>query len=89
MTKPHRVLLVVLAFLAGCGGSQAARFLVPVARADMPVHRWEYDCREGTEQITNLSNQLGQQGWEMVAATGWGNTRLSERMVWCFKRPLP
>jgi hypothetical protein len=91
MTKAQRTLLVVLAFLAGCGGSQAARLVVPVARASTPVQRWEYDCRYATDHVTDISNQLGQQGWELVAAAGAGPglAESSKSMVWCFKRALP
>lgn len=92
MTKAQRIALVIVAFLAGCGGSQAARWMVPVARANVPVQRWEYDCRQATENITAMSNELGQQGWELTAAAGagWGSDLLAKHtLVWCYKRPLP
>ena len=92
MTTTQRTLLTILAFLAGCAGSQAAQVLVPVARANPGAQRWEYDCREATKGITDMSNQLGQQGWELVAASGagWGSGLGADHtMVWCFKRPVP
>lgn len=66
--------------------------MVPTASAAPPAQRWEYDCREAREQLTDLANQLGQQGWEMVAATSgpWGGgLSTHQTTVWCFKRPLP
>jgi hypothetical protein len=80
-------------FLLGCGASGlASRYGVPTARADVPLHRWEYHCINANDEVTNLANQYGDQGWELTAASarispnigGGGGT-----MVWCFKRPLP
>jgi hypothetical protein len=56
-------------FLLGCGASVASRHVVPVARADVPAHRWEYHCINANEEVTNLANQYGQDGWEMAAAS--------------------
>jgi len=78
-------------FLLGCGASGvASRYVVPVARADVPPHRWEYHCINANEEVTNLANQYGQEGWELTAAAA-GNEpgAIGIRMVWCFKRPLP
>jgi hypothetical protein len=88
MTKAQRILLVVVAFVAGCGGSQVARWSVPVARAGAPAARWEYTCKNARQDITDMSNELGKEGWEMVTAAqvvsfGPAST------VWCYKRPSP
>jgi hypothetical protein len=92
MTTTQRSLFLVLAFLAGCAGAAAAPLMVQVARANPPAQRWEYDCRQANTGITDMANQLGQQGWDLTAAAGagWGGGLLAEHnMVWCFKRPLP
>jgi hypothetical protein len=88
MTKAQRIYLVVIAFVAGCGGSQAARWAVPVARASTPVERWEYTCMDARQDITAMSNDLGKQGWEMVTAAQIVHFG-PESTVWCYKRRLP
>jgi hypothetical protein len=43
------------------------------------------------DDITDMANKLGRQGWEMSAAAGagWGGGMASGvTMVWCFERPL-
>jgi hypothetical protein len=89
MTKAQRIYLVVIAFVAGCGGSQVARWVVPVARANTPVQRWEYDCRDARQDITAMSNEMGKQGWELAAAAQVPHPFSSVWTVWCYKRPLP
>jgi hypothetical protein len=78
-------------FLLGCGASGvASRYVVPVAHADVPPHRWEYHCIRANEDVSTLANQYGQQGWEMAAATtGSPPGTFGTTMIWCFKRPLP
>jgi hypothetical protein len=92
-TKTERLLVLAVAFIAGCAASQAARtaFYVPEARAAMPGPRLEYYCLRATDDITAAMNKLGQQGWDLAAGAGSGSgTGFSQRetMVWCFKRPL-
>jgi len=47
--------------------------------------QWQYQCFESgaVAQITETSNKMGEQGWEMVSGAG---TKSST--IWCFKRPL-
>jgi hypothetical protein len=89
-TKTERVLLLLVAFLAGCEASHLARtgFNVPEANAQVPAQRFQYYCLRATDNITDQANKLGQQGWELVAAAGSGSGMgfsQSETMVWCFK----
>jgi hypothetical protein len=97
-TKTAFALLVV--FFAGCAASRLSAVIVPPARADAPAgtnpnpkQRWEYTCKQATEGVTDTSNELGQEGWELAAAAGagWGDGTIPgrHRMIWCFKRPLP
>jgi hypothetical protein len=55
--------------------------------ADKPPKKsqWQYQCfqAEGVAQVTERSNKMGQQGWEMVTSAGTKGETL-----WCFKRPL-
>jgi hypothetical protein len=93
MPNSRHAALIVIAFVAGCAGSQAARVLVPVARADgPPLQHWEYACREQSAHVTEMANEFARGGWEMVAAAGagsGGDVLGSQHMIWCFKRPLP
>jgi hypothetical protein len=93
MKRSTRAILLLGVFFAGCATSQVvARSWVPPARADTRAQRWEYACQRATEDITRQANDLGAQGWEMVAAAGagWGGDTVHDHtMVWCFKRPLP
>jgi hypothetical protein len=91
-TKTERVLLFVVAFLAGCEASRLANVVVPPARAGEPVQRRQYLCYPaGSHEITELANKFGAQGWKLVTAAGWGNgsglTQTAE-MVWCFEREV-
>lgn len=94
MTKTERNLLMAVVFLAGCEASQVARvaLAVPEARAGVPAQRYEYWCERANDNITDMANKLGQQGWELSAAAspGAGGGPLSgTAIVWCFQRPLP
>jgi hypothetical protein len=54
-TKTERVLLLAVAFLAGCEAPRQANVAVPPARAGEPVPRWEYSCHAaGAREITDL-----------------------------------
>ena len=79
-------------FVIGFVGGAMSQF-AGTARAATPRVRWEYRCFSAGEGITETSNQLGAQGWEMVAAAGAaGGPAIGAewlKMVWCFKRPLP
>lgn len=75
-------LFVVGAFIAGAFVTQTA----PVSADDPPKKsQWQYQCFEatGVAKVTELSNKMGEQGWEMVTSAG---TR--GQTLWCFKRPL-
>jgi hypothetical protein len=75
-------LCLVGAFVAGLLVAETN----PVA-ADSPPKRdqWQYQCFEASDvaQVTEMSNKMGEQGWELVSSAG---TKSSA--VWCFKRPL-
>jgi hypothetical protein len=55
--------------------------------AETPVkkNQWQYQCfqAEGVAEVTERSNKMGQQGWELVTSAGTQGATL-----WCFKRPL-
>jgi len=73
---------LVGAFVAGAFIAEAN----PVA-ADQPGKKsqWQYQCFEasGVAQVTERSNKMGEQGWELVTSAGTKGSTL-----WCFKRPL-
>jgi len=76
-------MFLIGAFVAGLLIAEAN----PVA-ADGPPKKaqWQYQCFEadGVAQVTDRSNKMGEQGWELVTSAGSreGST------LWCFKRPL-
>lgn len=77
-------LFLVGAFAAGLFVSRTS----PVAADahDAPKKaQWQYQCFESAAvaQITETSNRMGEQGWELVSGAG---TKSST--IWCFKRPL-
>lgn len=87
-------LSISIAYLIGCATARLTE--EPSARAQYapppqhgpagpPVRAWAYVCTEGynAETITQRANDLGAQGWEMVAAA---NARHAPGL-WCFKRP--
>ncbi|MGB8328497.1 MAG: hypothetical protein WCE62_00110 [Polyangiales bacterium] len=73
---------LVGAFVAGAFITKANR----VSAEPAPKNQWQYQCFEatGVAQVTEQSNRMGEQGWELVtsAASSQGST------LWCFKRPL-
>lgn len=75
-------MFLVGAFVAGTFVSEAN----PVA-ADGPPKKaqWQYQCFQaaGVAEVTDRSNKMGQQGWELVTSAGAKSSTL-----WCFKRPL-
>ncbi len=78
-------------FLIGCavGGAASSRFVAPPARAGTSPTRWEHTCFYGDKGITEKSNELGAEGWEMVAGAGAGNGSgftAEMKFIWCFKR---
>jgi hypothetical protein len=86
-TKTERVLLLAVAFLAGCEAERLANVAVPPAYAGVPIQRWEYACTKpynftgvGPGDVASEANKYGQQGWELSASDSGG--------IWCFKRPL-
>ncbi len=76
-------LFLVGAFVAGTFITDAN----PVA-ADQPPKKsqWQYQCFEasGVADVTDRSNKMGQQGWELVTSAG----SIKGSTLWCFKRPL-
>ena len=78
-------------FLIGCavGGAASSRFVAPPARAGTNPTRWEHYCLYGDKGVTAKANELGAEGWEMVAGAGagTGSTITAEmEFIWCFKR---
>lgn len=75
-------LFVVGAFIAGAFVTQTTS-----VSADDPPRKsqWQYQCFEatGVAKVTELSNKMGGQGWEMVTSAG-----TKGQTMWCFKRPL-
>jgi len=82
-------------FLVGCAvGGASSHFIVPPATAQQQatLTRWEYHCFSSRSGITARANQLGAEGWEMIAAAGSGSgdgILQRDKMIWCFKRPRP
>ncbi len=72
---------VIGAFFAGLFATQVG----PAAADHNAKSQWQYQCFEasGVAQVTERSNKMGQQGWELVTSAGSANSTL-----WCFKRPL-
>jgi hypothetical protein len=75
------MVFVIGAFFAGLFTTQVG----PVAADHHAKSQWQYQCFEasGVAQVTERSNKMGQQGWELVTSAGNANSTL-----WCFKRPL-
>jgi hypothetical protein len=75
------MVFVIGAFFAGLFATQGG----PVAADHHAKSQWQYQCFEasGVAQVTERSNKMGQQGWELVTSAGNANSTL-----WCFKRPL-
>jgi hypothetical protein len=76
-------ILVGAVFLVGCAvGGASSQLVVPKASAQQAatLTRWEHFCdgRGKLSGATDDANQLGTQGWELVALSDTG---------WCFKRP--
>ena len=73
---------LVGAFVAGLFVAETT----PVSADNPPKkNQWQYQCfqAEGVAQVTERSNKMGQQGWELVTSAGTKGETL-----WCFKRPL-
>lgn len=81
--------IILAVFLAGAFA--AGLFVTQIAAVSADRHdppkksQWQYQCfeAEGVAQVTELSNKMGQDGWEMVASAG-----KKSATIWCFKRPL-
>jgi len=84
--QAKRALLFFVVFFGGCAAAQVASYVVPPARAGVPTQRWEYQCVSANTGVTEMANEHGREGWEMTSAAGAGG---ADKMVWCFKRPLP
>jgi len=82
MSQARKVTLLLGILLLG---GAAGRLIVPSARADSGVQRWEYTCKqEGgrAPEVTDMANRLGAQGWQLVVNE-------SVAGIWCFKRASP
>jgi len=79
--------IVVIACLAGAFVVGMLASQVGPVSADSPPKRnqWQYQCfkASGVAQVTERSNKMGEQGWELVTSAG-----SSTETLWCFKRPL-
>ena len=77
--------IIVMAFVIGAFFAGLFAAQVRPAAAAQTKNQWQYQCFEasGVAQVTERSNKMGQQGWELVTSAGSANSTL-----WCFKRPL-
>jgi hypothetical protein len=75
-----------IAFVAGCVAAQLSQLVIPPARANHPVPRWEYHCVKGLggdeRENTAVLSSIGAQGWELVTILPGGFSLMA-----CFKRP--
>jgi hypothetical protein len=82
---------VSVTFVIGCVVGGASSRLAAQPRPAPAYTRWEYNCFNTPFQTTDKANELGAQGWEMVAGAGAGGGASSvshfETFIWCFKRP--
>lgn len=80
--------IIVAVFLIGAFLAGAFMTGANPAAAERPPKKdqWQYQCFEadGVAQVTELSNKMGEQGWEMVTSAG----SIKGVTLWCFKRPL-
>jgi len=44
---------------------------------------------DDVKQLTDYSNRLGAESWEMVGGSGSGGMTVGETRIWCFKRQVP
>lgn len=81
-----RVIIITVFVLGAFIGGLALAGTGAVS-ADSPPKKsqWQYQCfqAEGVTQVTDRSNKMGQQGWELVTSAG-----TKAETLWCFKRPL-
>jgi hypothetical protein len=81
-----RVIIITVFVLGAFIGGLALACTAAVS-ADSPPKKsqWQYQCfqAEGVTQVTDRSNKMGQQGWELVTSAG-----TKAETLWCFKRPL-
>lgn len=79
--------LILVAALAAAFTAGAFVMETTSVSAETPPKKsqWQYQCfqAEGVAQVTERSNKMGQQGWELVTSAGTKGETL-----WCFKRPL-
>src|SRR5688572_26643990 len=79
MRHAGTITAVLIAFVVGCGAASVVKFEVPSARANPNSTRWEYHCVNMVEGITQYSNNMGSQGWQMVTAAS--NINLAKQTV--------
>jgi hypothetical protein len=72
---------IILGALVACLFAFVAVFAFAQSGSNV---RWEYSVQRGINQTT--ANQLGAEGWELVAVDGHG---VSNAPAWVFKRRLP
>lgn len=79
--------IIVAVFLVGAFvvGTFISEANPVAAEPPPPKSQWQYQCFEasGVADVTERSNKMGQQGWELVTSAGTKGSTL-----WCFKRPL-
>ena len=89
MTKRFMVAVV---FLVGCAvGGASSQLAVPKASAQhaAALTKWQYTCQTSGPSATASANQLGAEGWEMVAIRSGSNKMQFGSLddIYCFKRP--
>jgi hypothetical protein len=97
MNQRPRILGIAAIFIVGCAvGGAASHLVVPTATAQQraTLARWQYVCveLEDARELTDYSNRLGAESWEMVGGSGMarsGGINNWEKMLWCYKRPVP
>ena len=79
------------AFIVGCVTATVAQSVTVPPAKSADVQRWEYVCKDATQGITKMANELGAEGWELAGSGGAGageGMDFALYLIWCFKRPL-
>lgn len=82
-------LMAVALFVLGCATGGATSRVVTPARAQPSAshERYHYVCfkEANTQNVQSQANQLGKDGWELVASALSGTSSFADP-IWCFKR---
>ena len=83
-----RAFFVALCLIGAFAAALLVTQTIPVAAdSHSPPKRdqWQYQCFDASDvaQVTEMSNKMGEQGWELVSSAG-----IKSSAIWCFKRPL-